>query len=156
MNHEIVTEETMEPKDNKNILKILDESGVFSRIEDMTVREIREYLKEKGFLDLSDILAIAYLVFEFLTGERIMILGKTDVNMELREIRFAYKYGLTKKEAQTLKLMAQGLKYREIARSLEVSVSEDAVAKTVRRIFDKLGVHNRTEASRMAFKEGLI
>jgi DNA-binding CsgD family transcriptional regulator len=52
---------------------------------------------------------------------------------------------LTEREAQVLALLAQGSSNRQIARSLYIS--ERTVAVHVSRIFDKLGVRNRTEAA---------
>jgi DNA-binding CsgD family transcriptional regulator len=52
---------------------------------------------------------------------------------------------LTEREAQVLALLAQGSSNRQIARSL--FISERTVAVHVSRIFDKLGVRNRTEAA---------
>ena len=52
---------------------------------------------------------------------------------------------LTEREAQVLALLARGSSNRQIARSLYIS--ERTVAVHVSRIFDKLGVRNRTEAA---------
>jgi DNA-binding CsgD family transcriptional regulator len=61
---------------------------------------------------------------------------------------------LTDRESQVLALLAQGTSNRQIARSLYIS--ERTVAVHVSRIFDKLGVHNRTEAAIAAARlEGL-
>jgi len=52
---------------------------------------------------------------------------------------------LTEREAQVLALLRQGSSNRQIARSLYIS--ERTVAVHISRIFDKLGVRNRTEAA---------
>jgi LuxR family maltose regulon positive regulatory protein len=51
---------------------------------------------------------------------------------------------LSERELEALRLLAAGLKYREIADELVVSLS--TVRYHVRNIYGKLGVHNRTEA----------
>lgn len=52
---------------------------------------------------------------------------------------------LTEREAQVLAFLPQGSSNRQIARSLYIS--ERTVAVHISRIFDKLGVRNRTEAA---------
>jgi DNA-binding CsgD family transcriptional regulator len=52
---------------------------------------------------------------------------------------------LTEREGQVLALLRQGSSNRQIARSLYIS--ERTVAVHISRIFDKLGVRNRTEAA---------
>jgi DNA-binding CsgD family transcriptional regulator len=59
---------------------------------------------------------------------------------------------LTDREAQVLALLTQGTSNRQIARSLYIS--ERTVAVHVSRIFDKLGVRNRTEAAIVAARLG--
>ena len=55
---------------------------------------------------------------------------------------------LTDRESQVLELLTRGSSNRQIARSLYIS--ERTVAVHVSRIFDKLGVRNRTEAAMAA------
>ena len=52
--------------------------------------------------------------------------------------------GLTDREKEVLDLLAQGYLYKEIAGQLEISV--DTVSNHIRKIYEKLQVHNRTEA----------
>ena len=52
---------------------------------------------------------------------------------------------LTGRESEILLLLTEGRSNRQIARTL--FISERTVAVHVSRIFDKLGVHNRTEAA---------
>lgn len=53
--------------------------------------------------------------------------------------------GLTKRERQVLTLVAEGKRNREIAHVL--GISEATVENHLHRIFQKLGVSNRTEAA---------
>jgi DNA-binding CsgD family transcriptional regulator/pimeloyl-ACP methyl ester carboxylesterase len=64
--------------------------------------------------------------------------------------RFA---GLSEREREVLKLVAQGLSNREIARMLVVA--PPTVASHLRHILDKLGVENRAAAAVWAVREGL-
>jgi DNA-binding NarL/FixJ family response regulator len=61
---------------------------------------------------------------------------------------------VTKRESQVLGLLVQGLTNREIARQLVVTLS---TAKShVHNIFEKLDVHDRTQAAVKALKIGLV
>ena len=61
--------------------------------------------------------------------------------------------GLTRREADVLTLLAEGLSNREIADAL--FIGEQTVKSHLRTIFPKLGVTNRTQAARRAIVEGL-
>jgi DNA-binding NarL/FixJ family response regulator len=61
---------------------------------------------------------------------------------------------LTKKEAETLDLIARGYTYEEVARLLAVSLS--TVQTHIRGIYSKLAVHSRSEAVFEAHKLGLL
>jgi NarL family two-component system response regulator LiaR len=60
---------------------------------------------------------------------------------------------LTKRELETLRLIAQGMTNQEIASALHVH--ERTVAKYVGSILDKLHLANRTQAALYALREGL-
>ncbi len=61
---------------------------------------------------------------------------------------------LTQRETDTLRLMAQGLANKEIARALEIS--ETTVKTHVSNILSKLGVPSRTQAALYAVRVGLV
>ena len=62
--------------------------------------------------------------------------------------------GLSARETTVLAALARGLSNREIARSLWIT---DATIKFhLRNIYKKLGVSNRTEAARYAYRAGII
>ena len=62
--------------------------------------------------------------------------------------------GLSARETTVLAALAGGLSNREIARSLWIT---DATIKFhLRNIYKKLGVSNRTEAARYAYRAGII
>jgi DNA-binding NarL/FixJ family response regulator len=61
---------------------------------------------------------------------------------------------LTAREVQVLQLLADGLPQDAIAKDL--FISSKTVATHIQRILTKLGVHSRTEAVAMAYREGLV
>ncbi|MGW4929657.1 ATP-binding protein [Agromyces sp. NPDC004153] len=61
--------------------------------------------------------------------------------------------GLTPREIEVLRLLAEGLSNREIAS--ELVISEHTAANHVRSILTKVGVPNRTRAARFAREQGL-
>jgi DNA-binding CsgD family transcriptional regulator/tetratricopeptide (TPR) repeat protein len=65
----------------------------------------------------------------------------------------AARFDLTGREREVLALLAQGDSNRQIARAL--FISDRTVAVHVSRIFDKLGVRNRTEAATVGARLGL-
>jgi len=60
---------------------------------------------------------------------------------------------LTEREAETLRLIAQGLSNQDIAEQL--TISERTVGKHVSNILDKLHLANRTQAALYALRHGL-
>jgi DNA-binding NarL/FixJ family response regulator len=61
---------------------------------------------------------------------------------------------LTATELHVLRLLASGRTTKEIAGQLVVAVS--TADRHITHIYNKLGVHNRAEATALAFKHGLI
>jgi len=61
---------------------------------------------------------------------------------------------LSQRQTQILGLIADGLTNREIAQTL--FLSEQTVKNVVSSLFQKLGVHNRTEAVSVALRAGVI
>lgn len=64
------------------------------------------------------------------------------------------KYNLTRRETETLSLMAAGNSYKLIAAELNISI--DTVRAHVKHIYEKLHVNSQTEAVSKAFREKLI
>ena len=62
--------------------------------------------------------------------------------------------GLTPRELEILRLAATGLANKEIARRLHVS--EKTVRNHVANIYDKLGIHDRSQALLYAVRKGLV
>jgi DNA-binding CsgD family transcriptional regulator len=62
--------------------------------------------------------------------------------------------GITRRELETLELIAQGMSNREIAEKL--CVSENTVKTHSSRVFDKLGARRRTQAVQLGKEFGLL
>ena len=63
-------------------------------------------------------------------------------------------YGLTVREQEILRLLAEGLLKKEIADALSISVN--TVSTHLRRVYDKLHVNTNTGAVAKALREGII
>lgn len=63
-------------------------------------------------------------------------------------------YGLTAREQEILRLLAEGLLKKEIADALNISVN--TVSTHLRRVYDKLHVNTNTGAVAKALREGII
>ena len=66
----------------------------------------------------------------------------------------AYPGGLTQREVEVLRLLAQGRSNSQI--SEELVVAEGTTRRHVANIYEKIGVANRAEATRYALREGLL
>ena len=67
--------------------------------------------------------------------------------------RASFSAGLTAREVEVLRLVAQGRSNREIAD--ELFIAEKTARNHVERVYTKLGVNNRTQASFAAIDRGL-
>ena len=65
-----------------------------------------------------------------------------------------YPSGLSQREVEVLRLLALGKSNREIGD--ELVITEGTVRRHVSNVYDKIGVSNRTEATRYALREGLV
>jgi len=61
---------------------------------------------------------------------------------------------LTERELEVMALVAEGQRNREIARAL--GIEESTVESHLNHIYDKLGVHSRTKAMRLALSQRII
>jgi DNA-binding NarL/FixJ family response regulator len=67
--------------------------------------------------------------------------------------RAPFSAGLTAREVEVLRLVAQGRSNREIA--AELFIAEKTARNHVERVYTKLGVNNRTQATLAAIDRGL-
>ena len=146
----------MDKSDNDYMEKIIEIKSTFSQFENMTLGDLITYLLKRRNGYLYDIL------INFITSTEDKKINHTGmINNSYRErilteMIFAYVYGLTKDEIQTLKLMAKGLTNKQIADSLDAIITVDGVSKRIGSIMHKLKVDNRQQATLKALKEGLI
>jgi PAS domain S-box-containing protein len=63
-------------------------------------------------------------------------------------------FGLTTRELEIVRLIAQGMTNKDVAR--ECSIAEETVKRHLKNIFDKVGVWNRLELALFAINNGLV
>lgn len=90
-------------------------------------------------------------------AEALSKIPTSDLNLVLIEIRDLSRSEhssckLTRHEARILQLLVQGHNYKTAASELQVSVN--TVSFHMRRIYEKLGVHSKSEAVAKALRHG--
>ena len=105
--------------------------------------------------------ACAYLVKDVLVGELVKAIraaaaGKRVIPAAVatRLAEFTPRIDLTAREVEVLRLVAKGLRNREIARV--IGRTEGTVKVHLKNIHEKLGVEDRTEAVTLALQRGII
>jgi DNA-binding NarL/FixJ family response regulator len=105
--------------------------------------------------------ACSYLVKDVLVGElvnaiRAAAAGKRVIpaTVATRLAEFTPRVDLTTREVEVLRLVAKGLRNREIARV--IGRTEGTVKVHLKNIHEKLGVEDRTEAVTLALQRGII
>ena len=100
---------------------------------------------------------------ELISAIRAVRQGRSPLHLSLSQERLAelaapaeskHQAYLSERELSILRLIADGVVTREIANQL--FLSEASIKRSVRLTFEKLGVHNRSEAVSEAYKRGLI
>ncbi|MCZ2248993.1 MAG: response regulator transcription factor [Bacteroidia bacterium] len=61
---------------------------------------------------------------------------------------------LTEREKQILRLIAEGLSNKDISRAL--LIAESTVENHIHKIYEKLKISNRSQATAYAFQNGMI
>jgi DNA-binding NarL/FixJ family response regulator len=106
-----------------------------------------KHLKADEFLDMLHGLERGEAAMSRQTTARLMS-GMTQLSRSASD-----PVNLTEREAELLRLLAEGLSNKSIAQKL--SLSENTVKYHLKNILQKLGVHNRTEAATQAIRMGL-
>ena len=75
-------------------------------------------------------------------------------NGRISRHRAASDASLTSRELEVLRLLADGVRPKEIARDLVISPK--TVASHIQRVLAKLGAHSRAEAVAIAYREGFV
>jgi DNA-binding NarL/FixJ family response regulator len=105
--------------------------------------------------------ACAYLVKDVLVGELVRAIrsaaaGKRFIPPAVasRLAEFTPRIDLTAREVEVLRLVAKGLRNKEISRV--IGTTEGTVKAHLKNILEKLGVTDRTEAVTLALQRGII
>ncbi len=113
--------------------------------------EVEYVLKDSDSSLLKKAIISVYEGDSFIQPDLIPILNAGLVNRENGETKLE---GLTKREIEVLKLLAEGLFNKEIAYKL--SISERTVKNHVSNIFKKINASDRTQAAVFAIKNNLV
>jgi DNA-binding NarL/FixJ family response regulator len=101
--------------------------------------------------------AIVSGILAIVTGERVMTRSVADqmLNMLSGANSSKDRYdGLTRREVEILRLLAEGLANKQIAYRLKIS--EKTVRNHISNFYDKLGVSDRSQAVLYAVRKGLV
>jgi DNA-binding NarL/FixJ family response regulator len=105
--------------------------------------------------------ACAYLVKDVLVGELVRAIRSAAAGKRLiptavagRLAEFTPRVDLTEREIEVLRLVAKGLRNKDISRV--IGRTEGTVKVHLKNIFQKLGVDDRTEAVTLALQRGII
>jgi len=77
-------------------------------------------------------------------------IGRQEISNE----KSALRLGLSQRELQILELIVNGKSNKEIAEAIYLSL--DTVKSHMKNVYQKLGVHSRTQAVKTAIQEGLV
>lgn len=144
------------------VLKKIKEKGIRRKVLILTIHNEVEYLKKAteigvdGYVlkdsELSVLKKAIYSVHEgniFIQPSLVPLLKQSMEQSEKKNDE-----GLTKRELEVLKLIAEGLYNKEIADKL--TISEKTVKNHASSIFRKIGVSDRTQAAVYAIRNGYV
>ena len=105
--------------------------------------------------------AVTYLLKDTLAEKMIQVIrevagGGRPIPPEIaqRMTERMLKAALTNREVEVLRLVARGMRNKEIA--AELKISDETVQGHVKNILGKLSVHDRTEAVAVAIRRGIV
>ena len=158
----IVTEIDMQPKGAQEVIEGLRGASPGSRIVVLTMIETPRHLKALSRLGID-----AYLHKTFSAEDLLATIDATvsqapddgdavvsTPHALLQRLTEGPVGDLSEREAEVVVLAARGLSNRRIAR--ELHISEGTVKRHMANIYEKAGVHSRTEAVRKALMEQWI
>jgi DNA-binding NarL/FixJ family response regulator len=91
---------------------------------------------------------IAYKILQLVQNHSVSLLQKNTANKEKTP------FNLTEREQEILKLLVQGMQYKEIGNQLDISAN--TAKKHVLNIYSKLHVNSKAQALALAYEKGLI
>jgi DNA-binding NarL/FixJ family response regulator len=120
----------------------------------MTLVVAAELAAARGLRDdARSALAEARSISEALDAQRLLARVSTLEAQYSTNSKTSYPAGLSAREVEVLRLVAQGLTDSEVAKSL--FLSPRTVSQHLQNIYNKLGVNSRTAAARFAIERGL-
>ena len=129
--------------------RLRDEHGASLPIVFVSGARTESYDRVAGFLIGAD----DYVVKPFAPDELVVRVRRLMQGVA-RAARGPLTSRLTRRELDVLSLLAEGSDQDDIAAALVISPK--TVATHIQRIITKLGVHSRTEAVALAYRDGLI
>ena len=158
----ILLDVNMPKMNGLEMLQKMKETGIRRKVLILTIHNEVEYLLKaieigvNGYvLKDSELAVLRKAIFSVYYGENYiqpslapLLMKRLDSSVDENE------EGLTKREMEVLKLIAEGLFNKEIADKL--SISEKTVKNHVSNIFRKINVSDRTQAAVYAIKSGFV
>jgi DNA-binding NarL/FixJ family response regulator len=108
--------------------------------------EVLTQMHENGVGPISP--GIAHKILQLVQNNTVSLLQK---NVPIKE---KFSFNLTEREQEILKLLVQGMQYKEIGNQLQIS--PNTAKKHVMNIYSKLHVNSKTQALALAYEKGLI
>ena len=145
-----------------HVLEKLREMKSKQRVLFLTIHNEAEYLTKalesgvNGYvLKDSESSVLKKAIFTVYSGDNYIDKSMLSVmNDTVKTSKAVLNEGLTKRELEVLKLLAEGLYNKEIAYKL--SISEKTVKNHVSNIFKKIGVSDRTQAAIYAIRNNML
>jgi DNA-binding NarL/FixJ family response regulator len=110
------------------------------------IAEVLNQMYENGVGPISP--GIAYKILQLVQNNQVSFPQKQKIEKE------KLPFNLTEREQEILKLLVQGLLYKEIGNQLEISIN--TAKKHVINIYSKLHVNSKAQALALAYEKGLI
>ncbi len=158
----ILLDVNMPKMNGLEVLQHIKETGIKRKVLILTIHNEVEYLLKAieigvdGYvLKDSELSVLRKAIFSINDGNTYIQPSLAPLlKQKLQEPADLNDDGLTKREIEVLKLIAQGLYNKEIADTL--SISEKTVKNHVSNIFRKINVSDRTQAAVFAIKNGYV
>jgi DNA-binding NarL/FixJ family response regulator len=135
--------------DEEKIFRAIKAGAFGYLLKDESAENIAEVLiqmHENGVGPISP--GIAYKILQLVKNNSISLPQKNNAEKEKTP------FNLTEREQEILKLLVQGMQYKEIGNQLEISTN--TAKKHVLNIYSKLHVNSKAQALALAYEKGLI
>jgi DNA-binding NarL/FixJ family response regulator len=134
--------------DEEKIFRAIKAGAFGYLLKDESAENIAEVLiqmHENGVGPISP--GIAYKILQLVQNHSVSLLQKNTANKEKTP------FNLTEREQEILKLLVQGMQYKEIGNQLDISTN--TAKKHVLNIYSKLHVNSKAQALALAYEKGL-